>query len=74
MRRFLFGREKLRLAFEYGVIISRVAREHGIELTPELIEKAEAMIIGESENQSPTHLSVNMFPNILSVFELDLSK
>lgn len=66
--------EKVRLAFEYGLTIARTANEMKVELTPELVEKAEKMIEGEFSAQSPTHLAGNMVPNILSVFELDISK
>ncbi len=69
-----FGKKKLMLAFEYGVTIARVAQEQGIEMTPALIEKAEIMLEGEARAQTATHMAVNMLPNILSAFELDLSK
>lgn len=66
--------EKLRLAFEYGLTIATTAHEMKVELTPELVEKAEIMIEGEFTAQSETHLAGNMVPNILSVFELDTTK
>ncbi len=69
-----YDEEKLLLVFEYGVVISQVARDRGVDLTKELIEKAETMIKGEARTQSSEHMAVNMIPNILSVFELDLSK
>lgn len=74
LRSRFFGKKKILLSFEYGVVLSQVAAEQGIELTPEMIERAEDMIIGEFGSQSPTRLSVEMIPNIMSVFELDLSK
>lgn len=69
-----FGRKKLLLAFEYGLVIAQTAQAQGIELTPEFVKKAEVMLEGEFKSQTPTHLSVNMLPNVMSVFELDLSK
>jgi hypothetical protein len=65
----LFGKKKLLLAFEYGLTISQVAKEQGVELTPELVEKAEKIIFNEFKNQTPTRVSVEMIPNILAVFE-----
>lgn len=62
------------LAFEYGLIFSQVAQEQKIEITPDLSNKAELMVVGEFMTQNPTRLSVDMIPNILSVFELDISK
>ncbi len=71
---FIFGRKKLLLAFEYGVVIADVARKMKVRMTPELIKKAEIMLEGEFTSQSATHLATNMTPNILSAFELDISK
>lgn len=70
----LFGKKKLLLSFEYGVILAQTALENKVELTPELIERAEKMIEGEFPKGNPTRLAVDMIPNIMSVFELDLSK
>jgi hypothetical protein len=69
-----FNKKKLLLAFEYGVTISETAKEMNIELTPEIMEKAEIMIVNEFKKGNPTRIAVDMVPNILSIFELDLSK
>lgn len=74
IKKLIFDREKITLAFEYGLVLSEVANDRKIEITPELVAKAESMLLGEFESQSPTNLAVNMIPNIMSVFELDLSK
>lgn len=70
----IFGRQKLVLAFEYGTVLAHTAYINNVELTPELIEKAEAMILNEFTNGDPTRVAVDMIPNIMSIFELDLSK
>ncbi len=62
------------LAFEYGLIFSQVAQEQKIEITPDLSNKAELKVVGEFMTQSPTRLSVDMIPNILSVFDMDINK
>lgn len=64
--------KKMLLAFEYGVVLHDVARERGVELTPEMIERAEKMIEGEFFSQKSSHLAGNMVPNLLTVFELDI--
>ena len=69
-----YSRKKLLLAFEYGVVITEVAQKQGVEVTPELMEKAEIMIESEFSKKSPTRLAVDTLPNVLSVFELDLSQ
>lgn len=73
-RRFWFGKKKLLLSFEYGMIITKTAQEMKVELTPELSERAERMIYHEFTTKNPTRLSVDMIPNIMSIFELDLTK
>lgn len=70
----LYGKKKLRLAFEYGLTIAQTAHEMKVEMTPELIERAEEMIVGEFTDQSAQHVALNMVPNILTAFELDLTK
>lgn len=69
-----FGKQKLFLAFEYGMILAKTAHENNFEITPEFMTKAEVMIEGEFSTQTPTQLSIDMGQNILSTFELDMSK
>jgi len=70
----IFGNKKLLLAFEYGIVLAETARAHNVEMTPELIAKAEEMVLNEFKNGTPTRIAVDMIPNIMSTFELDLSK
>lgn len=69
-----FGIEKLRLAFEYGLTIQRVAYEQKVEMTPEIVERAERILESEFRSQKATFLATNMVPIILSIFEVDVSK
>lgn len=69
-----FNREKLLLSFEYGVLLSEVAQQHKVELTPEIMERAEKMIEDEFKDNNATHLAVMAMPLILSIFETDMSK
>lgn len=69
-----FGRKKLLLAFEYGLILAKTAQDMKIEMTPELVAKAEEMLVNEAKNQSATVMATWMVPNILSVFEIDTTK
>ena len=71
---WLFGKSRVLLAFEYGVVLAETAQVLKIELTPEITAKAEVMIIGEFSTRTANELATDMAPNILSVFELDLSK
>ena len=65
----LFNKQKLLLSFEYGLILSEVAKQKKIELTSELVKKVEIMIENEFKKKSPTKLSTEMEVNILAVFE-----
>jgi len=69
-----FDSKKLRLAFEYGMVLAKTANDMKVEITPELMEKAEVMLIGEFRSQTAERLAIDMAPNILSAFELDQSK
>lgn len=68
----LFGKKKLLLAFEYGLVIDLVAKEHNVEVSKELIKKVEDIILQEFTENTSTHLAVQMVPNILSAFETKL--
>lgn len=70
----LFGKQKFLLAFEYGLAIARTAHQMKVELTPELVAKAEEMLLNEASTHTASHFGNNMVPNIMSVFELDMTK
>lgn len=67
-------RAKLLLAFEYGLLLYDVAKQQGVELTPELVTRAEKMIENEFATQDASFLAGNIVPNLLTVFELDITK
>lgn len=66
----LFGKKKLLLAFECGVIIGETARKQNIELNRELMERAEKVIIKHFTNNSTSKVACEMVPVILSIFEV----
>jgi len=59
----------LLLSFEYGVCISETAKERSIELTPEIVKRAEDLIVKEFKSQTAEYNATHMIPNILAVFE-----
>jgi len=69
-----FGKKKLLLAFEYGLVLSETARSRGIELTAEHVERAETMLINEFQSFNASRLAGHMVPNIMTVFEIDVTK
>lgn len=72
--KFLFDEQELLLSFEYGLVLAKSAQDMKVDITSEISEKAEIMILGEFKSKGPQDLANEMAPNILSVFELDLSK
>lgn len=69
-----FSRQKLLLAFEYGLTIQRVAYENKVEMTQEIVARAEKIVANEFKTQSATFLATNMVPIILAIFEVDTTK
>jgi hypothetical protein len=65
----LFGKQKLLLAFEYGVILSQVAKEQNMEITPELIARCENVILKEFTSKSGKRVALDMIPNLLASIE-----
>lgn len=70
----LYSEQELLLSFEYGLVISESAKEMKVEITPDISRKAEIMIVGEFSSKSSQELADQMIPNILSVFEIDITK
>lgn len=65
----LFGPKKLRLAFEFGVIMSEVAKGMNMELTPEMVARAEEILLNESKTKSATQFAGEMNACALAAFE-----
>lgn len=65
----IFQKRKLLLAFEYGIMISEVATRNKIELTPEMIVRAEEIMLKEFSSKNPQRIAVDMTVNTLAVFE-----
>ena len=66
----LFGKKKLLLAFEYGIILASVAREQGVELTPEISARCEDIILKEFTAKSTELVALDMVPNLLASLEV----
>lgn len=64
----IYNKKRLILAFEYAIALSDVAREQKIELTPEIIKRAENILLKEW-HKSPERIAVDFTVNILAAFE-----
>src|ERR1035437_7991494 len=58
----LYGKKKLIAGFEYGLLIANVAKEQGVELTPETVLVAEKMITTEFKQNNCQELANQMIP------------
>ena len=65
----LFGTKKLRLAFEFGVIMSEGAKEMKIELTPEIVIRAEEILLDQAKTKSAQEFANQMNGCLLAAFE-----
>jgi len=65
----IYSENKLLLGFEYGVVLSDVAKEKNIPLTAEIVGRMEEIIKKEFRKKNPTRLSVDMIVNILASLE-----
>ena len=61
--------DKILLAFEYGLVLSEVAKELGIDVNHELSEKAEEVIKAEFETRTIEDLAKDMNVNILAILQ-----
>ena len=67
--RFLFGKKKIRLAVEFGLILAVTAMERKVELTPEIVIRAQEIFLNECKTRTNTQVAVMMVPNILAALE-----
>ena len=65
----LYNKQKLLLAFEYGIVLGDVAKQKGVEVTPELVKRAEELIEKEFRANTASYNATHMIPNILAIFE-----
>ena len=66
----IYGNSSLKVAFEFGLVMSEVAKEKGIELTNEMSVRAEAILIKELRENGVRRTSMNFILLVLSVFEV----
>lgn len=64
-----FGSKKLRLGFEFGVIMSEVAKGMNMELTPEMVARAEDILLDQCKTKSAQEFANQMNACALAAFE-----
>jgi hypothetical protein len=57
------------IAFEFGVMLSEVAKNKKVTLTKEIVVRAEEILESELKERGPERFALEMVPILLSVFE-----
>ncbi len=65
-----FDKKKLLLAFEYGVILSDVAKQRKINLTQDIVLRMEDILLDVCTKKSAEKVAVEMELNILAALEV----
>lgn len=66
----VYSEQELKIAIEFGIVLSEVAKENKKELTPEMSTRAEEILINELKTSGLQKTALNFIPLILSVFEV----
>lgn len=65
----IYGNKTVRLAFEFGLVLSEVAKERKIEITPEITARAEKIFLEELKKYGLEKVALNFVPLILASLE-----
>jgi len=66
----IYGNKTVKLALEFGLVLSEVAKEQKVEITPEITERAEKVFLNEIRTQGLESVACQFVPLILSCFEV----
>ena len=66
----LYRSNTLKIAFEFGLVLSETAMEMKVKLTPEIVERAEVVLIKEIKENGITKTALNFVPLIMAVLEI----
>ena len=66
----IYGKKTLKLAFEFGLVLSESAKDMNKELTPEIAARAEEIFIAEIKKNGMKKTAINFLPLILASLEV----
>jgi hypothetical protein len=66
----IYGKKTVKLALEFGVVLSRVASKEKIEMTTEIVARAEDIFINEVRTNGLTKTACQFVPLILAALEV----
>lgn len=64
----VYGKSAMKIAFEFGLVLSETAKTKGIELTPEMVLKAEESLLNEIKINGLNQTAINFVPLVMTVF------
>lgn len=67
----IYNQKELKLAFEFGLILSEVAKDRDVKLTKEMSTQAQYILINELKTRGFKKTSLDFVPLILAVFEIN---
>lgn len=66
----IYGDKTIRLAFEFALVLSEVAKENKIKMSKELSERAEKVFINEVRTNGIKKTALQFVPLVLACFEI----
>ena len=65
----IYGNKSLKIAFEFGTILSETAKKFKVKVTKEMAAKAEEVLIRELRNNGLEKTAINFVPLIVAILE-----
>ena len=65
-----YKEQTLRIALEFGLVLSEVAKEQKIEITPEITQRAEDIFVNEIKLKGMKKTALNFVPLVLAALEI----
>lgn len=66
----IYGKKTLLIAFEFGAILSEVAMKNNVEMTKEIILRAEKILLQELKTNGLQKTAINFTPLVLAALEI----
>lgn len=69
-KRNLFTKQELLVGMEFGIVLSEVAKERGVTMTPEITKRAEKIFLNEIRINGIESTSCQFVPLVFACFEI----
>lgn len=65
----IYNKTEMRLMFEYGYMLGEVAKNRNVELTSEILQRCEDIVLKELRIKKWKQVVLETVPNVLASFE-----